>query len=142
MTTAWFTLLCAKCQHTIAEGMPDTCPNCGGGYLTPKYEFDGALDWPAALRDRPRTMWRYRELLPLKDDANIVSMGEGGTPLIRSENLGAMLGLKHLYLKDERQGPTGSFKDRQAALAISALKEHGQKIGRASCRASVELAGG
>ncbi|HPV06851.1 MAG TPA: pyridoxal-phosphate dependent enzyme [Aggregatilineales bacterium] len=127
MTTAWFTLLCAKCQHTIAEGMPDTCPNCGGGYLTPKYEFDGALDWPAALRDRPRTMWRYRELLPLKDDANIVSMGEGGTPLIRSENLGAMLGLKHLYLKDERQGPTGSFKDRQAALAISALKEHGQK---------------
>ncbi|MGF1505239.1 MAG: pyridoxal-phosphate dependent enzyme, partial [Anaerolineae bacterium] len=81
--------------------------------------------WPEALRDRPSSMWRFRELLPILDDANIVSMGEGNTPLVRAENLAAMLGLKHLYFKDERQGPTGSFKDRQASLAISTLREHG-----------------
>ena len=52
-------------------------------------------------------------------------MGEGGTPLIHAVNLGMMLGLPRLYIKDERQGPTGSFKDRQAALSIAALKEAG-----------------
>ena len=56
---------------------------------------------------------------------NIVSLGEGGTPLIKSRALAVDLGLKHLYIKDERQGPTGSFKDRQATVAISALKEMG-----------------
>ncbi|GAB4475920.1 MAG: hypothetical protein Kow00124_17520 [Anaerolineae bacterium] len=83
------------------------------------------LSWPGALRSRPASMWRYRELLPLRDDASIVTMGEGYTPLLRSENLAAMLGLKHLYIKDERQGPTGSFKDRQASLAISTLRDMG-----------------
>jgi len=52
-------------------------------------------------------------------------MGEGGTPLIHAANLGMMLGLSNLYIKDERQGPTGSFKDRQAAVSIAALKEAG-----------------
>jgi len=70
-------------------------------------------------------MWRYRELLPLRDDANKVTMGEGGTPLLPATNLALMLGAPHIYFKDERQGPTGSFKDRQAALAISVMKEHG-----------------
>lgn len=102
-----------------------SCPACGGTYLDAAYMLDGPLGWPDKLVARPRTMWRYRELLPLLDDAACVSMGEGGTPLIRSEHLGAMLGLKHLYLKDERQSPTGSFKDRQASLAISTLVEKG-----------------
>ena len=52
-------------------------------------------------------------------------MGEGGTPLLRATNLGLMLGCPHIYVKDERQGPTGSFKDRQASLATSVMKEHG-----------------
>ncbi|MCZ7665862.1 MAG: pyridoxal-phosphate dependent enzyme [Chloroflexi bacterium] len=56
---------------------------------------------------------------------SIVSLGEGWTPLLRAHNLGLMLGHPHLYIKDERQGPTGSFKDRQASVAISALKEAG-----------------
>jgi len=68
-------------------------------------------------------MWRYRELLPLHRDENIITMGEGGTPLIHCKNLGMMLGCPHIYMKDERQGPTGSFKDRQASLAISVMKE-------------------
>mgnify|MGYP000741427835 CR=1 FL=1 len=101
------------------------CPNCGGGYLNADYEVEGRLPWPDDLAGRPHSMWRFRELLPIRDPAHIVSMGEGDTPLLRFDNLGAMLGLRHLYVKDERQGPTGSFKDRQASLAISALRELG-----------------
>jgi threonine synthase len=70
-------------------------------------------------------MWRYRELLHLRDDAHKVTMGEGGTPLLHAVNLGLMLGCPHIYIKDERQGPTGSFKDRQASLSISRMKELG-----------------
>ncbi len=70
-------------------------------------------------------MWRYWELLPLQDAANIVTMGEGGTPLVPAANLAMMLGRPNIFVKDERQGPTGSFKDRQASLAISVMKEQG-----------------
>ena len=76
-----------------------------------------------AIKQRPEGLWRYVEVLPIYDPRNIVSMGEGGTPLIKSHALASMLGLKNLYIKDERQGPTASFKDRQASVAISALKE-------------------
>jgi threonine synthase len=68
-------------------------------------------------------MWRYWDLLPLRDPENILTMGEGGTPLLPAHNLGMMLGRPNIYVKDERQGPTGSFKDRQASLAISFMKE-------------------
>jgi threonine synthase len=91
------------------------------------YDLHEPLDWPKALAGRPNTIWRFRELLPLHEDRNILSMGEGGTPLLHATSLGAMLGLKHLYIKDERQGPTGSFKDRQASLMISTLREQGIK---------------
>jgi len=70
-------------------------------------------------------MWRYWELLPLQDPGSILSMGEGGTPLLPATNLGMMLGRPNIFVKDERQGPTGSFKDRQASLAISVMKEQG-----------------
>jgi len=70
-------------------------------------------------------MWRYRELLPLHDNAHLVTMGEGGTPLYQARSLSLMLNRPHIYVKDERQGPTGSFKDRQASLAISVMKEQG-----------------
>lgn len=70
-------------------------------------------------------MWRYWELLPLREAANIVTMGEGGTPLLPAVNLSMMLGRPNIFVKDERQGPTGSFKDRQASLAISVMKEQG-----------------
>jgi threonine synthase len=70
-------------------------------------------------------MWRYWELLPLLDPANILSMEEGGTPLRPATNLGMMLGRPTILVKDERHGPTGSFKDRQASLAISYMKEQG-----------------
>ena len=84
-----------------------------------------AAAWLKTLRGRKEGLWRYREVLPIQDTSHIVSLGEGGTPLIKSKALASMLGLKHLYIKDERQGPTASFKDRQATVAISALKEIG-----------------
>lgn len=71
-------------------------------------------------------MWRYLEVLPVASGRPELSMGEGGTPLIRADSLGMMLGLSNLYIKDERQGPSGSFKDRQAALTMAVLKEHSQ----------------
>jgi threonine synthase len=94
--------------------------------LEVRYDYAALTEQlPALLRERPFSMWRYRELLPLHNPANIISMGEGGTPLIQANNMATMLGHDNIYIKDERQGPTGSFKDRQASLAISALKEAG-----------------
>jgi threonine synthase len=103
------------------------CGQCGHDWLDADYDLDAVAKlWRAELASRPtNTMWRYWELLPLKERDNIISMGEGGTPLLKAANLGLMLGHPHLYFKDERQGPTNSFKDRQASLAISVLKEEG-----------------
>ena len=70
-------------------------------------------------------MWRYRELLPFPQGFKPVSMGEGWTPLTRAESLEKELGLTEVWIKDERQQPTSSFKDRQAAVSISALKAEG-----------------
>jgi len=77
------------------------------------------------LSKRSSSLWRYRELLPVRNPNISLSLGEGGTPLIRAVNLGMMLGCPNIYIKDERQGPTSSFKDRQAAVTIAALKEAG-----------------
>ena len=102
------------------------CPKCNKTWFETRYPYDELRSQlPALVRERPFNMWRYRELLPLRDDANLISMGEGGTPLIRLDNLALMMGRRHLYAKDERQGPTGSFKDRQASLAVSVMKENG-----------------
>ncbi len=126
MSSVDILISCPACQHSMPFTRPlASCPACGGGNLDAAYRVAERLPWPEALRDRPRTMWRYHELLPLRSSASRVTLGEGGTPLIRCDNLGAMLGLRHLYVKDERQGPTGSFKDRQASLAISAVREMG-----------------
>ena len=70
-------------------------------------------------------MWRYRELLPVIEDQNIVTLGEGFTPILRLRRMGGELGLENLYLKDESQIPTGSFKARGLSAAISKAKELG-----------------
>jgi threonine synthase len=120
-------LECAACGHRVPFVRPlKVCERCGEEWLDARYDYDSVrAQWPAVLRERPFDMWRYRELLPLRDDVNKVTMGEGGTPLLHATNLGLMLGCPHIYVKDERQGPTGSFKDRQASLALSVMKEHG-----------------
>ncbi|MGJ3239574.1 MAG: pyridoxal-phosphate dependent enzyme [Anaerolineae bacterium] len=121
-------LECTNC-HTITDfkGFTGACPACGDTIMEARYNLDqiDVQQWLIDLKNRPDTLWRYHEVLPIYDMSNVVSMGEGGTPLIKSEHLAASLGLNNLYIKDERQGPTGSFKDRQATVAITALKEMG-----------------
>jgi len=118
---------CPNCLHREPLDRPWlSCPTCGGEWLDARYEYESlAAGWPERLATRPFSLWRYWELLPLRDEGNILTIGEGGTPLLHATNLGMMLGRPHIYVKDERQGPTGSFKDRQAALAISYMKEQG-----------------
>ena len=80
-----------------------------------------------SLIERPANMWRYREVLPIRDKKNIISLGEGYTPLLRSERLGGYLGMKDLWIKDEGVNPTGSFKARGLSTAVSRAHELGIK---------------
>src|SRR5262245_44606937 len=79
------------------------------------------------LRGRDQTLWRYRELLPYFDETDVVSLGERMSPLLPCSRLGAMYGVKNLWIKDESQLPTGSFKSRGMALAITMAKRLGVK---------------
>lgn len=102
------------------------CPRCGSMWREARYDYPALSTLlPAQIPSRPFNIWRYRELLPIHSPNVDLSMGEGGTPLYRATNLGMMLGCSEIYIKDERQGPTASFKDRQAAVSIAALKEAG-----------------
>ncbi len=79
------------------------------------------------LKDREPTIWRYRELLPCGMDDDVVSLGEGMTPLLPCPNLGARIGSKNLWIKDESQLPTGSFKSRGLVMAINMARRFGIK---------------
>ena len=121
-------LRCTYCGYSTEYKRPlNSCPRCGETIIEAEYDWQSLKEsfWSERIKSRPFGVWRYRELLPVYEEENIVSMGEGGTPMLHARKLGAMLGLKHLYIKDERQGPTGSFKDRQASVAISVAKELG-----------------
>jgi threonine synthase len=87
------------------------------------------------LRTRVASLWRYREVLPVVNDDNIVTLGEGWTPLIHANRLGGNSGMRELYIKDESVNPTGAFKARGLSLAISMAKELGVK------RAAIPSAG-
>jgi len=120
-------LECTNCgTSTALHDFPGACPNCGETIVEARYDvIEDVPAWLQTIKGRTSNLWRYHEVLPIHDTENIISLGEGATPLIKSKSLGAFLGLKNLYIKDERQGPTGSFKDRQATVAISALTEMG-----------------
>ena len=126
--TKQIVLECTYCNtFTPLHDFQGACPGCGETIVEARYDMDkiDVEQWLQSIKSRPDNLWRYHEILPIYDIDNVVSLGEGSTPLIKSRTLAASLGLKHLYLKDERQGPTGSFKDRQASVAISALNEMG-----------------
>src|SRR5438874_6355451 len=78
-----------------------------------------------ALATREKSLWRYREVLPLPVDLEPVSLGEGGTPLLRATRFGGEIGLRNLWIKDESQNPTQSFKARGMAVAVSMAKHLG-----------------
>jgi len=122
-----FVIKCLDCGHTAPYFPTSTqCPRCNSQWREAEYDYETlAKTLPLQLPGRSFDLWRYRELLPVRNPNASLSLGEGGSPLIQAVNLGMMLGTPNLFIKDERQGPTGSFKDRQAAVTIAALKEAG-----------------
>ncbi len=120
-------LECSQCNDRFDPRQVQTfCPKCQAPLLA-RYDLEAArekLDRDE-IRHRPWGMWRWRELLPVFDEAFIISLGEGDTPLLPLPNLGRILGLERLYLKDESFNPTGTFKARGLAAAISKAKELG-----------------
>ncbi len=122
-----FTVKCLDCGHTAPYFPTATnCPRCNSQWREALYDYETlAKTLPLQLPSRAFDLWRYRELLPVRNPNPTLTLGEGGTPLIQATNLGMMLGTPNLFIKDERQGPTASFKDRQAAVTIAALKEAG-----------------
>ena len=125
-------ILCLKCIKCGIEYPSDEilsfCEKCGSSldYIL-DYDIIADIVNKELLARRAFNMWRYKEFLPVVDESKIVSIGEGGTPLIRSEKLAEKLGLKFLYLKLDCCNPTGSFKDRGASAAISRALELGVK---------------
>lgn len=118
---------CLDC-HSIAPFAVTgvTCPKCGGQWFEARYDYESiAPILPERIIGRPNDLWRYKEVLPIQGPNPLLTMGEGGTPLLKLANLGMMLGSPNIFVKDERQGPTHSFKDRQAALSVASLKEAG-----------------
>jgi threonine synthase len=120
-------LECSHCARSFDAARVHTyCPDCQSPLLA-VYDIEKArteVDRDK-IHGRGRGMWRWQDLLPLKDPDNLITLGEGDTPLLRFDRLGAQLGLKHLYLKDESINPTGSFKARGMAVAVSKAKELG-----------------
>ena len=124
-------LECSDCGTRYSTREIHTfCPDCQSPLIT-RYDLTAArrhLD-REAVRARPRGMWRWSELLPVDDPANHVNLGEGDTPTLHLPRLGSELGLTRLFLKDESFNPTGTFKARGLAAAISKAKELGiQKV--------------
>jgi len=120
-------LECALCglKHE-AHRLLNLCRECGKPLLV-RYDLDRAkqsLTKESLIGRRP-DLWRYREVLPVEDDANIVTLGEGWTPLLHADRLGKAVGVAELYIKDEGQNPTQSFKARGMATAVSMAKELG-----------------
>ena len=121
-------IICPRCDHRFPLSRLLNLCTCGSPLLV-RYDLKKASAnfSISSLQGRVSSLWRYRELLPLRDDANLVSLGEGFTPLLQAKSLPGELGLKRLWIKDEAQNPTGSFKDRGLSLAISRAKELGVK---------------
>ncbi len=101
--------------------------SCGAPLLA-RYDLDRATSWSRdSLKGREPNMWRYRELMPIYDGEQPVTLGEGFTPLFHVKRLGATLGLERLYVKDESLNPTNSFKARGQSAAITRAKYLGAK---------------
>ena len=118
-------LTCTKCSARYErDRLINVCAaeGCSGAlfprYHPPRLERD-------SVSDRPRTIWRWHEMMPVEDPDNIVSLGEGGTPLLRADRLEARSGLRDLWIKDEAGNPTGSFKARGLSASVSKAKELG-----------------
>jgi len=122
-------LECAACglRHE-ARRLHNLCTQCGKPLLV-RYDLKRAAAslTKESLALREPDLWRYREVLPVDREENVIKLGEGFTPLVHASRLGTQLGLRQLYIKDEGQNPTQSFKARGMAAAVSMAKELGAK---------------
>jgi threonine synthase len=131
-------LRCIRCEtsYPVSE-MYRGCPACAAeqkpSNLELCYDMDELKHAAVAARAGAiagagaDSMWRYLPLMPVTEE-NVVSIGEGATPLLKAPRLGAHLGVPNLYLKDESRNPTGSFKDRLASAAVSAARQLGKRV--------------
>lgn len=111
-----------------AHRLHNLCTACGKPLLV-RYDLERAKMTltKESLASRSPDLWRYREVLPVEDKDNIISLGEGWTPLLRATRLSRRVGIHNLFIKDESQNPTQSFKARGMATAVSMAKELGAK---------------
>ena len=117
-------LECARCKKEYSIHEIQAYANCCNQPLVVKYDFPSGY-YREDLVFREKSMWRYFEVLPVMDRSNIVSLGEGMTPLLSWEKLGARNGFADITVKDESFNPTGSFKARGLSMAVSRAKELG-----------------
>jgi threonine synthase len=122
-------LECSACGASHAAGeLHNVCTICGKPLLA-RYDLTRASRSLTrdSLSSRRADMWRYREVMPVENDANIISLGEGWTPLLQTRRLGEALGMNRLYIKDESLNPTQSFKARGMSAAVSMALELGAR---------------
>jgi len=117
---------CTRCKATYSPDQPHNLCKCGA----PLFACYKLKEIKKVLKrddivNRSPNMWRYRELLPVTEEKEIITMGEGFTPLIRAFNLASKIGLENIWIKDESINPTGSFKARGMSAAISVAKKLG-----------------
>ncbi len=117
-------LECLSCGRRYPKGEYYLCPRCNG-FLDPKYDYDAIAEEfdPEKLPFRPHNIWKWKEFLPIEKEENIVTLGEGDTPLLRCKRINEEIGVRNLYLKDETVNPTGSLKDRSTSVNASIAKE-------------------
>ncbi|MGH3012442.1 MAG: threonine synthase [Gaiellaceae bacterium] len=119
-------LACPRCGRRLEARVPQNLCSCGSPLLV-EYDLEAVRGGATKeeIAARLPGMWRYGELLPVDDAADVVSLGEGGTPLLRPAALGARIGLPGLLVKDEGLNPTGTFKARGASCGISMARALG-----------------
>ena len=112
-------------EYSVDE-LNKLCLKCGR-VLYARYDINAAKKAISKedLIHRDPNMWRYFEMMPVKDPKNVITLGEGFTPIFHAENLGQVEGYSNLYIKDEGLNPTASFKARGLSAALSKAKELG-----------------
>ncbi len=118
---------CAFCSLVVdADQLNGLCGSCGRPLLA-RYDLEKAASSfrRRHLSERPSNLWRYREMMPVREESHRISLGEGGTPLIRATHLEREIGLERLLIKDEGGNPTGSFKARGLGAAVARATELG-----------------
>lgn len=119
--------LCGS-QQSYEPFVPAVCKKCNGQWLEARYDYEAfKREILRGLPNRPNNMWRYQDVLPLNATSTPDLYPAGGTPLWLSQRFTPPFGMDSVYIKDERYGPTSSFKDRQAAGAVAAMLENGIK---------------